>query len=69
MLAGVSTQNKQQHSLENTSTFLNVAAMPATVQRMIPLGNIASLKQDLTQQSTASDCDGDVPLDFVYRTN
>ena len=65
MLAAVSAQNKQEHSLENTSTFLNVAAMPATVQRMIPLGNIATLKQDSTQQSVGNDCMDEVPLDFV----
>ena len=65
MLAAVSTHNKNQHSFESTSTFLNVAAMPATVQRMIPLGNIPTLKQDPTQQSTASDSDDGILLDFV----
>ena len=61
----VLVQNKQQPSLENASTFWNVAAMPATVQQMIPLGNIAMLKQDSTQQLTASDCNDAVLFDFI----
>ena len=65
MLTAVSAQNKEQCSLKNALTFLNLGSVPATVQRMVPLGSIASLNHDSDQPIGDVNSEDDVPLDFV----